>query len=308
MNQTAPILVTGADGMLGAALRWRFDRPGGPGRSVVWTDLGELDITDRAAVDAFVARCRPGVILNCAAYTNVDGCETHRDHAMRVNAEAVGHLARAAAAVDALIVQISTDFVFPGDATVDPVPPGAQPLTEDAPVDPASVYGRSKLAGERAAAQAPEHLIVRTSWLYGPGGKNFPQTMRRLALDGVSPAVVADQVGCPTYTRDLAEALVRLMAAGARGLVHAGGAEAITWADFAREVFRRVATDAAVTDTTSQAYFDGQRAKGRVVAPRPPYSAMDCSRLERLTGYRLPGVQPSLQDYLVILAAEQEQA
>lgn len=285
-----PILVTGANGMLAGALRRRFGQPGGPAAPVIWTDVDELNIGDEAAVRQLVERRRCGAIINCAGLTQVDECQSRRDEAMRINGAAVGHLARAAEAVGAVLVQISTDFVFGGD--------GARPYVEADPPQPLNAYGESKLLGEREAARVPEHLIVRTAWLYGPHGRNFVRSICRQAALGRPLTVVNDQVGCPTYTGDLAEAIVRLMGCGSRGVVHACGSEPTSWFEFAREIVRLRQSDVAVEPISS-------RRLGRP-ARRPAMSVLDCSRLAELTGYRLPGFRTSLPAYLAEMTSGED--
>ena len=285
-NPDAPILVTGADGMLGAALRWHLARKD-PARVVVWTDVGQLDITDRRAVRQALQTHRPAVILNCAAYTNVDGCESHRDEAFRVNADAVEHLADAADATGSLLVQISTDFVFDGMSD--------RPYLEDDPTSPRCVYGQSKLAGELAAQRARDHLVVRTAWLYGPGGHNFPLAISRRAAAGEPLRVVTDQVGCPTYTRDLAEALLELIDLDARGVVHACGSEAVSWFDFAEAIVALRYPGVTVGRTTSDSLDQPAR--------RPAYSVLDCSKLRATIGDGLPGMSDALPRYVAELDA-----
>ncbi|MBN2583827.1 MAG: dTDP-4-dehydrorhamnose reductase [Planctomycetes bacterium] len=277
-----PILVTGANGMLAGALRRRFGLSGGPAAEVIWTDVDELNITDEAAVRQLVERRRCGVIINCAGLTQVDDCQSRRDEAMLINGRAVGHLARAAEAVGALLVQISTDFVFGGNTD--------KPYVEDDPPQPLNVYGESKLLGEEQARLASEHLVVRTSWLYGLNGRNFVRSICRQAALGRSLTVVDDQVGCPTYTGDLAEAIVRLLACGARGMFHACGGEATSWFDFARAIVRLRQCNVAVEPVSS--------AKLGRPAKRPAMSVLDCTRLYDATGYRLPGFGTSLPVYL----------
>jgi len=271
--------------MLGVALRRRFARADVPGGEVIWTDVRELDITDAGAVERFVRDRRPRVILNCAALTDVDGCEARRDEAFRVNGDGVRHLARAAAAAGSLLVQISTDFVFAGDAD--------RPYREDDPTGPRCVYGRSKLAGEQAARTAPEHLIVRTAWLYGPGGRNFVRAICDRADAGEPLRVVGDQMGCPTSTHDLAEALVRLLTAGARGTVHACGGQRASWCEFARAIVDLRSPGLPVEEIRS--------ADLKRPAARPAFSVLDCSRLQEWTGYQLPGFGESLPAYLAEL-------
>jgi len=277
-----PILITGANGMLAAALRRRLAQADGPAGRLIWTDVEELDICDAEAVKKLLGREQPGVIINCAGLTNVDGCQGRRDEAMLVNGQAVGHLARAAGATGSLLVQISTDFVFSGDA--------GRPYCEDDEPRPLNVYGESKLLGERQAMQAPNHLIVRTSWLYGGGGRNFVQAIRHQAARGGPLRVVADQTGCPTHTDDLVEALLRLLAAGARGVFHACGADSTSWLEFARFIIEQLGRNVAVEEISS--------ADLNSPARRPVMSVLDCNKLYKATGYRLPGFRQSLAKYL----------
>lgn len=196
------LAIVGANGMLAKKVRelapGHFECHG--------FDLPEFDITDRSRVFTEIMRLRPGVIINCAAYTNVDGCESEEGLATRVNGDGPGYLAEAAKIVDALLVHISTDYVFDGTKR--------SPYLENDPVGPLSAYGRSKLAGEQAivASGLARFFIIRTSWLYGPNGKNFVETIIRLAQEREELRIVADQVGSPTYTGDLAEAIFRLLA------------------------------------------------------------------------------------------------
>lgn len=284
-----PIFVTGAGGMLAAALRKRFAEPGAPRGPFVWLDRAGLDITDAAAVDRLFDAERPRAVINCAAMTDVDDCERRPERAMRVNADGAANVARAAGRVEALAVQISTDFVFSGRAEA--------PYREDDPAEPVNAYGRSKLAAEQATCKlASEHLVVRSAWLYGPGGESFVRTVCRRAAAGEPLRVVGDQVGCPTYTGDLAEALARLLAAEVRGTVHACGSGPTSWYDFARAIVERVAPGTAV-ERIASADLDRP-------APRPAYSVLDCTRLFEATGYRLPGYADSLPVCLDELAAE----
>jgi len=282
-----PILIAGADGMLASALRRRFAQADGPAGRLIWTDVEDLDICDAGAVSRLVDRERPGVIINCAGLTDVDGCQRRRDEAMAVNGQAVGHLARAAEAAGSLLVQISTDFVFRGDV--------GRPYREDDQPGPLNVYGESKLLGERQAQQAPEHLIVRTSWLYGGGGRNFVLTICRQAAGCGPLRVVGDQTGCPTFTDDLAEALLRLLVAGARGTFHACGADSTSWLDFARFIVEQLGENVAVEKISS--------ADLNSPARRPAMSVLDCARLHEATGYRLPGFRQSLPKYLAEIDA-----
>jgi len=230
------------------------------GREVTALTRAELDITDAAAVHA--AAVGHDVVVNAAAYTNVDGAEAHESEAFAINATGVENLARAAAANRARFVTISTDYVFHGDAT--------SPYAEDTPLDPINAYGRSKASGEELALAAhPDGtFIVRTAWLYGAGGSNFAATMLRLAAANPTVSVVDDQLGQPTWTADLAAQLVALMdAAAPAGIYHGTNAGQTTWFGFARAVFEEAGLDPERVLPTDSASFARP-------ARRPSYSVL----------------------------------
>jgi len=274
-------LVLGAGGMLGRAVGEALEAsyPG-----TISATRAEVDVTDRFRLDAEIERLRPDVVINCAAFTDVDGCEIDRDRARRVNAEGAGNAAIAAAAAGSRIVHVSTDFVFDGRRRV--------PYTEDDPPAPLSEYGRTKLDGERrVAAASAAHLIVRTSWLYGHGRSNFVDSIRSRAANGGTLRVVDDQFGSPTYAVDLARALVLLIARDARGLVHFANAGVCSRHEMAREILAAGGLGAGELRaiTTGEA--------GRIAA-RPAYSALDTSRYSRLAGESPRAWQEALHDYL----------
>ena len=222
-------LVTGAAGMLGRDLTDLLQA-----RGEEFTPLArvDLDITDPAAVVKAVSVVKPDVVVNCAAWTAVDAAEEHEEAAFAINAGGAVNLAAACASVGALLVHPSTDYVFDGHASV--------PYAEDAPTAPSGAYGRTKLAGEQAvrAALPDASYIVRTAWLYGAHGKNFVKTMLRLARNGTSPGVVADQHGQPTWTADVAAQIYALIDnAAPAGTYHATSSGQTTWFGFAEEVF-----------------------------------------------------------------------
>ena len=226
------VLVTGAGGQLGSALARRAPA----GISVLAVDRTALDIGDRAAVQALVQREQPALIINAAAYTAVDKAETERELAFRINGEAVGHLAEAAAARSARLIHVSTDYVFDGTKATAYTPADA--------TNPLSVYGQSKLAGERAALErCPDALVVRTAWVYAATGRNFVLTMRKLIRERPEVRVVADQYGAPTHADSLARALWRYAALpSARGIQHwTDGGGPISWFDFASEIRAQLA-------------------------------------------------------------------
>jgi dTDP-4-dehydrorhamnose reductase len=222
-------LVTGAAGMLGRDLTDLLQARGEEFTALARVDL---DITDPAAVAKAVSVVKPDVVVNCAAWTAVDAAEEHEEAAFAINAGGAVNLAAACASVGALLVHPSTDYVFDGHASA--------PYAEDAPTAPSGAYGRTKLAGEQAvrAALPDASYIVRTAWLYGAHGKNFVKTMLRLARNGTSPGVVADQHGQPTWTADVAGQIYALIDnAAPAGTYHATSSGQTTWFGFAEEVF-----------------------------------------------------------------------
>jgi len=247
-------VVTGANGMLGQDMVARLAETGA---EVVALGRAELDVTDEQAARSLLAGA--DVVVNCSAYTAVDAAESDESAAFMVNACGPATLARAAGG--ARLVQVSTDYVFDGHATT--------PYAEDGPMAPASAYGRTKAAGEWAArAQHADVLVVRTAWLYGAGGSCFPKTIARAAADRGALDVVADQVGQPTWTADLADLIVRLVDAGVpAGTYHGTAGGHVSWHGFAQAVVASAGMDPAiVAPTTSDAFVRP--------APRPAYSVL----------------------------------
>lgn len=251
------------------------------GRDVVALDRTALDITDEEAVRARMAAERPAAVVNCAAWTDVDGAQERMREALEVNADAAGHVARAAAEHGARVVHVSTDYVFDGSK-------GAPWLESDA-VGPLQAYGASKLEGEYAvAAGNPDHAVVRSAWLFGAGGANFVDTMLRLGTERDEVAVVTDQVGSPTWTGHLAPALVTLAArSSATGTFHVAGGGTCSWHALCVEAFRLAGVDCTVTETTSAAFPRP--------AARPAYSVLGT---ERADAPRLPPWQEGLAAHL----------
>lgn len=286
-NHSMRWMVTGAGGMLGNDLA---DRLASQGYDVVAVTRGHLDITDRKRVLETARQIDPHIIVNCAAYTKVDDCEANVETANLVNGAAVGHLAEAANEEDALLVHVSTDFVFDGTSN--------RPYEPDDATSPLSAYGASKLLGEKEAAFAKKHLIVRAAWLFGTRGPNFVEAIRRQVDSGKSELrVVDDQRGCPTYTPHLAvaiEALAREAAAhrSARGIVHYADAPECTWFEFANEIVRRLRPDGSVTvRPVTTAEFPRP-------ARRPAYSVLSTKRYETITGLRPASWKEGLERYL----------
>jgi dTDP-4-dehydrorhamnose reductase len=268
------LLVTGAAGMLGHDVTAAAARAG---HDVTPLSRRELDVTDAAAVRAAVAAARPDAIVNCAAWTDVDGAEGNEEAATAINGAGAGNVA----AAGAFVVQLSTDYVFDGRAS--------EPYRESAATNPQSAYGRSKLAGEHAVAHAAPgaHAIVRTSWLFGEHGGNFVATMLRLASERDALSVVDDQVGCPTFTGHLATALVAIAEQRLGGIRHVAGSGSCSWHDLAAAAFAATGVHVAL-------------ARGRTAdlgrpAPRPAYSVL---RSEHPDTPRLPPWQEGLHAYL----------
>jgi dTDP-4-dehydrorhamnose reductase len=272
------LLVTGARGMLGRAVCSAAARLG---HDVVGLSRAELDVTDDEHVRRVVAAAEPRAVVHCAAWTDVDGAETAEAAATAVNGEGAGNVARAASEVGARMVHLSTDYVFDGTKST--------PWVESDPVGPIGAYGRSKLAGElEVAAAAPEHAVVRTAWLFGAGGRNFVDTMLALGGERDEVTVVTDQIGSPTWTVHLAEAVVELAERrGDVGTFHAAGAGACTWYELAVEVFDRAGMTCRVRPTTSERFPRAAR--------RPAYSVLASERDETPV---LPAWQQGVAGYL----------
>jgi dTDP-4-dehydrorhamnose reductase len=287
------VLVTGADGMLGHDVARAGERAG---HELVLVDLPEIDITDAAAVDELLDRVAAEAgslqaVVNCAAWTDVDGAESKREQAHAVNADGAGNLARGAARIGAALLHLSTDYVFDGLA-----PTGAdgrpRAYVESDPTGPRSVYGTTKLDGERQVLSAsPIHTVVRTAWLYGVDGPNFVETMLRLAGERHSVQVVDDQVGSPTWSGHLAPALLGLLEREVRGLVHLTGGGKVSWNGFAKEIFRQAEVNCAVEPASSE-----QMARP---APRPAWSALSSERDDVLP---MPDWRDGLAGYLAARA------
>lgn len=258
--------VLGAEGMLGRAFVDELTRRGEPH---VGVDLPEVDIADSAATAAWIADKEPEVFLNAAAYTDVDGAESHPHLAERANATGPLVIAEEVAKSDALLVHVSTDYVFGGA--------GTEPFVEDAPTAPKGVYARTKLEGEKAVrASLARHLIVRTAWLYAPWGRNFVRTILGAAREGRELRVVDDQRGSPTYAPDLACAILDLVESGAEGTFHAANSGEATWHDLAAEAVRLAGLDVPVARVTT--------AEFPRPAPRPAYSVLSTAKLEATLG------------------------
>ncbi|HWC26665.1 MAG TPA: dTDP-4-dehydrorhamnose reductase [Solirubrobacteraceae bacterium] len=277
------LLVTGAGGMLGSAVA---DAAARRGHDVVACSRAQLDVTDAASTRTAVVAARPRAVVNCAAYTDVDGAESEPQRAEAVNVRGAANVAAAAAQAGALMIHVSTDYVFDGSKR--------EPWVESDPVAPLGVYGETKLAGERAVVAATASCaIVRTAWLFGAGGRNFVDTMLALAAQRDEVSVVTDQIGCPTWTGHLAGALVELAGRpGATGLHHIAAGGACSWNELATEVFARAGVDCRVLPATSEQFARP--------APRPAYSVLASERRDRLV---LPHWRDGLAEYLATRVA-----
>jgi dTDP-4-dehydrorhamnose reductase len=260
---------------------------GNAGHDIVGFGRAELDITDAAGLTKKFDLERPDVVINCAAWTDVDGAEAEEPAAFAVNGTGAGNVAAAAAAVGASVVYVSSDYVFDGAK--------AAPYVESDQVAPLSAYGRTKLAGEEATVAANKrHFVVRSAWLFGIGGPNFVETMLRLAASGNEVLVVRDQVGSPTYTWHLAYGIVRLIEGIEFGIHHMAAAGQCSWYEFAREIFEQAKVECKVLSITTEEF-------GRP-APRPPFSALTSQREHAI---RLPSWQDGLAGYLAQRQAEE---
>ncbi|MDR1814632.1 MAG: dTDP-4-dehydrorhamnose reductase [Tannerella sp.] len=274
------ILVTGANGQLGAALR-KIEAPA----EMFFTDVDTLNICDRDAVESFMRSNRVDTVVNCAAYTAVDKAEDCPDECMRINRDAVQNLGAVAASIGAKVIHISTDYVFDGLS--------ARPYREDDAVNPTSVYGATKLAGEQAlAAVCNDHIIIRTAWLYSETGNNFVKTMLRLGAERGVVGVVTDQRGTPTYAADLASAVVKILFSGkfVPGIYHYTDAGECSWYDFAVRIFALAGLKCKVNPLTTAEY--------PTRASRPAYSVLDKSKINTVYGIVPPQWEESLERFI----------
>ncbi|MBE3585680.1 MAG: dTDP-4-dehydrorhamnose reductase [Thermoanaerobacter sp.] len=275
------VLVTGAAGMLGRAVVAEFRKRGD---EVLALSRQDLDITDLTAVRRVLWQACPHVVVNCAAFTDVDGAEASRERAFLVNGLGAKNLALACRDVDASLVHISTDYIFDGRK-------GEPYKIYDTP-NPLGNYGKSKLWGERAVAEVlgGSHYIVRTSWLFGFGGKNFVETMLKIGREKGAVKVVNDQRGCPTYTVDLAQAMADLVESGRYGTYHVTNSGVTTWHEFALTIFKLAGLAVDVSPCSTGEFPRPAR--------RPPYSVLDPFPLKETIGYLLPPWEDALKRYL----------
>jgi dTDP-4-dehydrorhamnose reductase len=279
------ILVTGASGQLGSELRERSARYSG--YNFVFTDAGEMDITDADATAAFIKDLSPSWVINCAAYTAVDKAEEEEELATLINGKGVGNIVNALAGSDCRLIHISTDYVFDGSRPV--------PYLEDDTPSPASAYGRSKLAGEKSAMRWPQTMTIRTSWLYSSYGNNFVKTILRKAGSAESIGVVFDQVGSPTYAADLAAAIMEVISGVIQnrhlfvpGIFNYSGEGVCSWFDLATEIAAAAGSSCSVVPVRSSAY------PSRV--QRPAYSVLDKGKIREHYNLDIPHWRTSLNN------------
>lgn len=291
--QSKRILVTGANGQLGSEMRRLGEISP---NEYIFTDVAELDITDKDAVIAFTQQNNISVIVNCAAYTNVDKAEDDEATAELINATAVRNLAEAAKSVDATLFHVSTDYVFGSE--------GNTPRTEDMPLNPLGAYGRTKLHGEQAIAEVgAKAIIIRTAWLYSEYGNNFLKTMLRLTKEKETLNVVFDQVGTPTYAGDLAMTIFSIIEGdyynGNEGVYHFSNEGVCSWYDFAQEISTAMGHKCQINPCHSNEF------PSKVT--RPPYSVLDKTKIKRTFGVDIPHWRESMIYCLKRLVMQQAQ-
>jgi len=278
------VLLIGADGMLGGELKERLEK----NYDVVGTTIETLDICNKEAVLLKAKEVNPYYIINCAAYTNVDGCETNEDLALSVNGTAVLNIAEAAKQMNSTFIHISTDYVFPGNLPVDQI------YTEDMQPNPVSAYGRTKLVGEQNAKKAEKYYILRTAWLYGLGGKNFVKTMLKLSKDRDEISVVNDQHGSPTSTTTLCSIIEQIMEKEPEyGIYHSTNEGFTTWCEFTRKIFEIAGISTKVNAITSKEYKDMYPQS----SDRPTNSQLSKEKLHKIGIFPM-NYEEALKNYL----------
>jgi len=279
------ILVTGSNGQLGSELRKISGNF--PDYRFFFTDVAELDVANPDAVNDFFEKNGIQTVVNCAAYTAVDKAESDERMATLINATAVAHLAKSCSKTDATLIHISTDYVYDGRA--------CRPYSEDHPTAPSSVYGRSKLAGEKEALTTPKSVVIRTSWLYSSFGNNFVKTMLRLGKERETLNVVFDQIGTPTYAADLAQTIMLITSQTEQnklipGIFHYSNEGVCSWYDFALEIMQQTGLKCAVKPIETKDY--------PTPATRPHYSVLNKARIKTEYGVEIPHWKESLKKCL----------
>lgn len=272
------IVITGAKGMLGTKLMDILI-----GHDLIGMDAQELDITDKSNASKVIASHKPDAVINCAAFTRVDDCETKVDLAFAVNSVGPENLALACKDNDVKLVHIGTDYVFDGTNTT--------PYKEEDKTNPLSIYGKSKLAGEdNIRAVLDNHLIIRTQWLYGENGPNFVETILRIAKERDELRVVNDQWGAPTYTKDLGLAIKALIENDCRGTYHAANSGSCTWYEFTLEILRLEGLEKNVVPVTTEEFARPAR--------RPSYSVFNCDKVKTEAGFIFRHWRDALAEYM----------
>ena len=280
------ILITGSNGQLGNEMQ--ISAKNFPNHHFIYTDVAELDICDKEALNAFVKANDVNLIVNCAAYTAVDKAEDDVELCYKINAEAVKNIGEMATANNAKVIHVSTDYVFDGTNYV--------PYTEDMPVCPSSVYGKSKLAGEEALMSTCSNtVIIRTAWLYSSFGNNFVKTMIKLGTERESLNVIFDQVGSPTYAADLADAIMKIISHTdfIPGIYHYSNEGVCSWYDFTKSIHRKSDITCNVQAIETKDY--------PTRTPRPHYSVLNKAKIKSTYGIAVPHWEDSLDKCLSIL-------
>ena len=276
------ILITGSNGMLGHDLIEVLK----DNHELILTTSKTLDITDKNHVIEFICENKPDIVINSAAYTNVDGCEENQETAYNINGDGVRNLALGCSEIDCPLVHISTDYVFNGENT--------RPWVEDDEIGPISIYGKSKLKGEEAILEIlDKFFIVRTAWLYGINGGNFPKTMLELAKNHSEITVVYDEVGTPTYTPDLAEAISQLIETDYYGIYHITNSGSCSWCEFARYIFEVAGKNVKVIPVTASEFARP--------APRPHYSVLENKRWIENGFEPLRSYKEAIREYIELI-------
>lgn len=273
------VLVTGVKGQLGYGV---MNELAGRGHEGIGVDIQEMDITDAASVEKVITEAAPDAVIHCAAYTAVDAAEDNVDLCRRVNAGGTENIARVCKALNCKMMYISTDYVFNGQ--------GTRPWEPDDKREPLNVYGQTKYEGELAVETLEKFFLVRIAWVFGVNGKNFIKTMLNLGKTRDHLTVVADQIGSPTYTYDLARLLVDMIETDRYGRYHATNEGLCSWYEFACEIFKQAGMNVTVSPVTSDQY--------PAKAKRPMNSRMDKSKLDEMGFKRLPSWQDALGRYL----------
>ena len=276
------VLITGSNGMLGHDLIEVLK----DNHELILTTSKTLDITDKNHVIEFICENKPDIVINSAAYTNVDGCEENQETAYNINGDGVRNLALGCSEIDCPLVHISTDYVFNGENT--------RPWVEDDEIGPISIYGKSKLKGEEAILEIlDKFFIVRTAWLYGINGGNFPKTMLELAKNHSEITVVYDEVGTPTYTPDLAEAISQLIETDYYGIYHITNSGSCSWCEFARYIFEVAGKNVNVIPVTASEFARP--------APRPHYSVLENKRWIENGFEPLRSYKEAIREYIELI-------